>query len=199
MAAYWWGTISLAAFFAFSSRNSSFLNTDRGSSKMLCPDLVGTWKLIRHHAWLLDEPTDKTFPTGIEAQAIIMYAPDGYMSAQFLPSTRQNSTRDTESESHTAESSSSGAYMAYSGEYYIEEIEDGSLVVSHFARITNVPNLSGVTQKRHLKIEDRADGLKFLTLRSITPIELAGESRIHEVILQRFPDNSDRDKSRQRT
>ncbi|KAH7074786.1 Lipocalin-like domain-containing protein [Paraphoma chrysanthemicola] len=199
MAAYRCGIILLAAFYSFSSRNSFSLNTDRLTSTMLCPDLVGTWKLIRHHAWLLDEPSNKTFPIGIEAQAIIMYAPDGYMSAQFLPSIRQNPTKDIESESQTATSSSNGAYMAYSGEYYIERSEEGGLVVSHFARITNVPNLSGVTQKRHLKIEDGADGEKILTLRSIAPIQLAGESRIHEVILQRFPDNLNRDKFRQET
>ncbi len=52
-------------------------------AKTLHEQLVGAWKLVSY----VEKPTDGSepfYPMGTEPQGIIMYTPDGYMSAQLM-------------------------------------------------------------------------------------------------------------------
>ena len=44
--------------------------------------LVGAWELIEYNAYLPNDQSNIYHPMGANAQGIIMYTPDGYMSAQ---------------------------------------------------------------------------------------------------------------------
>lgn len=156
------------------------------------PELVGTWNLVRHHAWLPHDPTNRTTPMGTGAEAIIIYAPDGYMSAQFSISPESDSAQDSELSAGAGAGGSQAAktFMAYSGEYSIEKSEEqDKVIVTHYARITNVPGLQGVTQKRFFKVIDGPDGRRHLTLTSVAPLRFNGEERFIEVTLAQFPPN----------
>ena len=54
------------------------------ATKSLRDQLVGAWELIEYSAHLPNDPSNKKYPMGPDAKGIIMYTPDGYMSAQLL-------------------------------------------------------------------------------------------------------------------
>ena len=44
--------------------------------------LVGAWELVEYQAYSADDRSNTIHPMGKNAEGIIMYTPDGYMSAQ---------------------------------------------------------------------------------------------------------------------
>jgi hypothetical protein len=161
------------------------------SLEKLRSELLGSWEMVEHYAYLPSDETNKTTPMGPGAQAIIVYTSDGYMSAQFL--TFQEEDRALHSEDGTASTASlpkEPNFMAYSGEFYLLEAENqAGQILKHHARITNLPYLSGVVQSRTVEISDECDG-KYLKLGSVDPIRFSGEDRMIEVRWRRIPSNA---------
>ena len=125
---------------------------------------------------------------GANAQAILIYSLDGYMSAQFLTFNVQEQTGGSLRQDSCGPQDQ--AFMAYSGEYHVEYNEEmGESIVGHHAKITNLPHLSGTTQKRVFKITQEEDGRRMLSLRSTTPLQFSGEGRIIEVVFERLQDH----------
>lgn len=83
--------------------------------------LIGAWKLVSYQELPVDgsEPFE---PLDHEPQGIIMYTPDGYMSAQLSkpnrPTFASGDWFDATTEDYVTEAKS---YIAYSGPFYVDE------------------------------------------------------------------------------
>jgi hypothetical protein len=137
-------------------------------SAKLRNQLIGAWKLVSY----VEKPVDGSapfHPLGERPLGIIMYTPDGYMSAQLSKPDRppfasgdwfQGTDEDYKQEAST--------YIAYSGPFHVDE-EKKTLTHSMFVSL--FPNWTGQTQPRVVKIEGDV-----LHLSSESPIRSAGKT-----------------------
>jgi Lipocalin-like domain len=149
--------------------------------------LVGAWDLKEYYAYLPSNHSDKYYPMGETPAGIVMYTPDGYMSAQLLVPGQKPFKEGTEADWATVGKS----YIAYTGAFYLDEKGDEKgPILNHQMRTSNLPQLLGDTQRRLMKITDEADG-KYLTLAPAGPMKVApdGLDRILVVRWKRCPDN----------
>jgi len=119
-------------------------------------DLLGAWYL---RIWSLtyDDGRPPEFPLGPDARGMILYTPDGQVSATLMRT-----------------SGGIGSF-AYAGRY---EVRDST--VFHSIEVATDPSLVGVTSTRHIKLEgDR------LTLSG--PDFHAGSGRTQTIVWSRSP------------
>jgi hypothetical protein len=138
------------------------------SSSSLRERLIGAWKLVSY----VEQPVDGSapfYPFGETPQGIIMYTPDGFMSAQLCPPDRQPFASGDwftgTPEEYEAEASS---YIAYTGPFHVDE-EQQALTHSMFTSL--FPNWIGQTQPRVVKIEGES-----LFLSTASPIQSQGKT-----------------------
>jgi hypothetical protein len=137
-------------------------------SASLRDKLIGAWKLISY----VEKPVDGSapfYPFSEAPQGIIMYTPDGFMSAQLCPPNRVPFAsgdwfKGTPQE-YEAEASS---YIAYTGPFNVDE-QKQTLTHSMFSSL--FPNWIGQTQPRVVKVEG-----DFLYLSTASPIQSKGKS-----------------------
>ncbi|WP_346986052.1 lipocalin-like domain-containing protein [Chryseobacterium sp. POE27] len=136
--------------------------------------LVGTWTLVE----LIEVPVNGgeiTRPMGKNPKGLIIYNPDGYMSAQIMNLNRSNFRQEhwinATAEEYTQEAST---YLAYSGPF---ETDDEKQMVSHTMDVSLFPNWTGQTQKR---IVTFIDG--FLHLESEKPFISNSRLVTHQLI-----------------
>jgi hypothetical protein len=138
------------------------------SEKNLRDRLIGAWKLVSYE----ERPVDGSppfYPMSERPMGIIMYTPDGYMSAQLMHPNRKPFTsgdwfKGTDEE-YRQEAST---YIAYTGEFHVDE-EEGTLTHSMFVSL--FPNWLGQTQPRVVKIEG-----DILHLSTALPIQSSGRT-----------------------
>lgn len=153
--------------------------------------LIGAWELTEYCAYLPSDESDKLYPMGPEAQGIIMYTPDGYMSAQLLTPGQKPFGENEFGGGTEAEWAITGKhYVAYTGNFYLDESGDEKdrPILMHNMRCANLPYLLGDTQRRVMKIVDEPDG-KYLILSLDNPAMLHGVPRMIRVRWRRLPDN----------
>jgi lipocalin-like protein len=128
--------------------------------------LIGAWKLVSYE----ERPVDGSasfYPMGEKPMGLILYTPDGYMSAQLMaPARRPFASGDWfkgTDEEYRAEAST---YIAYSGEFHVDE-EKRTLTHSMFVSL--FPNWIGQTQPRIVKLEGDS-----LELGTSSPIRSGG-------------------------
>jgi len=130
--------------------------------------LIGAWKLVSYEECPVDG-SPSVYPMSDKPQGIIMYTPDGYMSAQLMHPERQrfasgdwfNGTQ----EEYRAEATS---YIAYSGRFDVDEAKQS---LTHSMFVSLFPNWLGQTQPRVVRIEgDR------LYLSTAAPISSGGRT-----------------------
>ncbi len=117
-------------------------------TKLLCDKLVGAWELVSYVEW--DGPDGPVrYPHGEDAQGLIMYTPNGYMSVQIQSAGRPNYDRPVASDG-TIEQAAAAAlgYLAYSGRYFVDESTGD---IRHEAMLSLVPNYLG---QFHLRQSD---------------------------------------------
>jgi NADH dehydrogenase len=146
-------------------------NEEKGEITMaekLRDQLIGAWKLVSY----VEKPVDGTTPTypmGEKPMGIIMYTPDGYMSAQLMRPDRglfaSGDWFNGTTEEYRGEAST---YIAYSGPFHVNE-EKRTLTHSMFVSL--FPNWTGQTQPRVVKI----DG-DILHLSTEAPIKSGGKT-----------------------
>ncbi|MFI1292823.1 lipocalin-like domain-containing protein [Streptomyces sp. NPDC020792] len=130
--------------------------------------LIGAWKLVSYREIPVDgsEPFE---PLGHEPQGIIMYTPDGYMSAQLSrperPGFSSGDWFDGTTEEYTAEATS---YIAYSGPFHVDEEKQ---TLTHSMFVSLFPNWTGQTQPRVVRIEG-----DMLHLSTASPIRSSGRT-----------------------
>jgi hypothetical protein len=129
--------------------------------------LIGAWKLVSYE----EKPVDGSAPShplGERPLGIIMYTPDGYMSAQLSkpdrPPFASGDWFDGTGEEYREEAST---YIAYSGPFRVDEEKK---TLTHTMFISLFPNWVGQTQPRVVKIEGNT-----LHLGTAEPIHSGGK------------------------
>jgi hypothetical protein len=135
-------------------------------AKTLRDQLVGAWKLVSY----VEKPVDGSpfDPMGETPEGIIMYTPDGYMSAQLMHPGRPRFAsgdwfRGTEEEIKEE----ALGYIAYCGPFHTDEHKQ---TLTHSMFVSLFPNWLGQTQPRVVKIEG-----DMLHLSTATPIISGGK------------------------
>jgi hypothetical protein len=130
--------------------------------------LIGAWKLVSYE----EKPVDGSppfYPLSEKPMGIIMYTPDGYMSAQLMkPGRKPFASGDWFKGSPEDYGREATTYIAYSGEFHVDE-EAQKLTHSMFVSL--FPNWIGQTQPRVVKIEGDS-----LYLSTANPIESSGRT-----------------------
>lgn len=136
-------------------------------TEKLRDQLIGAWKLV----FYTEKPIDGSaqfYPMGEKPMGMILYTPDGYMSAQLMRPDRRSFASgdwfDGTAEEYREEAST---YIAYSGPFQVDE-EKQTLMHSMFVSL--FPNWTGQTQPRVVKI----DG-DILHLSTESPIKSGGK------------------------
>jgi hypothetical protein len=146
-------------------------------AKTLREQLIGAWKLVSY----VEKPTDGSepfYPLGTEPQGIIMYTPDGYMSAQLMrpgrpPFASGDWFRGTDEEVRAE----AMGYIAYSGPFHTDEEKQ---TLTHSMLVSLFPNWLGQTQGRVVKIDGDT-----LHLSSAEPIQSGGKQTMSYLSWQR--------------
>lgn len=117
--------------------------------------LIGTWRLEAYVAY--PTPTCRfqrpTFPMTKNVTGLIMYTPDGYMSAQMLIPGQMSFKRGEGEEPQWAEAGKRS--FSYAGPYYISDEGIGrGEILRHTFQICNLPGWLGDIQVRTWKFEE---------------------------------------------
>ena len=135
-------------------------------SERLRDRLIGAWKLISY----VEKPIDGSasfYPMGEHPMGIIMYTPDGYMSAQLMrPDRKPFPSGDWFGGTTDEYWQEATTYIAYSGPFHVEEVHK---TLTHSMFVSMFPNWTGQTQPRVVKIEGET-----LHLSTASPIKSAG-------------------------
>lgn len=130
--------------------------------------LIGAWSLVSYE----ERPVDGSpsfFPMGTSPKGIIMYTPDGFMSAQLSkPDRKPFASGDWFKASDAEFKNEATSYIAYTGPFHVDE-EKQQLTHSMF--ISLFPNWIGQTQPRVVRIEGDQ-----LFLSTASPISSAGKT-----------------------
>lgn len=128
-------------------------------------NVIGAWKLQSYES------------RGIDAEGIIMYTADGYMSAQLMRPGRSRSSRDdAHPDGQDDLAAAASGYLSHSGPYTVV----GDDLIAHHVLVSLLPNWIGGTQYRSARI----DG-SFLELSPPEPILTHGERRNARLVWQR--------------
>lgn len=130
--------------------------------------ILGAWQLESYMSIPISptSPSKPSYPMTKNVQGMILYTPDGYMSAQLSIPGQKSFIVEEASEPQWAEAAK--RYFGYSGPYYITEEED-EVRLRHGFRIANRPNLVKQIQLRTWRFEDEG---KLLVLSSDEPEEV---------------------------
>jgi hypothetical protein len=130
--------------------------------------LIGAWKLVSYEEKPVDGSASR-FPMTEKPMGIILYTPDGYMSAQLMMPGRKPFASDDWFQGTANEyKREASTYFAYSGEFHVDE---EARTLTHSMYVSLFPNWIGQTQPRVVKIE--GDNL---FLGSASPFESNGRT-----------------------
>jgi hypothetical protein len=144
--------------------------------------LVGTWHLRR---WEIgyDDQRPHSYPFGADAVGMIIYSPDGWMSACIAKAARARMSSESVRSAPVGERLAAfESYFQYAGRYRLEEGEGVSgLQVVHEVTHTLNPNFLGTRQVRLVDLSE--PGVLILSASDVLP----GSSlaRHHQLIWQR--------------
>jgi len=129
--------------------------------------LIGAWTLVSYE----ERPVDGSpsfYPMGTSPKGIIMYTPDGFMSAQLSkPDRKPFASGDWFKASDAEFKDEATSYIAYTGPFHVDE---GKQHLTHSMFISLFPNWIGQTQPRVVSIEGDQ-----LFLSTASPISSAGK------------------------
>ena len=147
------------------------------TEKPLREQLIGAWRLISY----VETPVDgspKRFPLGEDAEGIIMYTPDGYVSAQLMkPGRRPFSSGDWFKGTPEEFMEESVGYIAYSGPFHVDETRRS---LTHSMNVSLFPGWIGQTQPRVVSIDGN-----LLHLGTASPIQSRGTQVMADLIWER--------------
>lgn len=142
-------------------------------STTLRSQLIGAWTLVSY----VEEPVDGSaanHPFGEQPQGMILYTPDGYMSAQLSTANRAPFAGGDWFKGEPQEYTAQGiSYIAYTGPFHVDEAQQ---TLSHTMLISLFPNWTGQTQPRLVKIEG-----DMLSLSTASPI-MSGGKRVNSFL-----------------
>jgi len=139
-------------------------------------NIVGAWTLQSYQSSAIDG-SDVTYPLGIDARGIIMYTPDGYMSAQLMRADRTPFDHDDPHLAHDNELAAAAAgYLSYAGPYTI--VNDG--LIAHHVEVSVLPNWIGGIQYRAAHLQNSQ-----LVLSPAEPPLIHGQRRNAKLVWRR--------------
>jgi Lipocalin-like domain len=137
--------------------------------------LIGAWTLQSYQSTSVDG-SGTMYPLGKDARGIIMYTPDGYMSAQIMRSERTPFDRNDPHLAHQDElAAAAGGYFNYAGPYTVDDD-----VIAHHVELSLVPNWIGGIQYRKARLADSR-----LELSPPAPLLIRGELRNAKLVWRR--------------
>jgi hypothetical protein len=140
-------------------------------------NIVGAWKLCSYTETPVDG-TEPFHPMGTNPKGIIMYTPDGYMSAQFMLAERANfAVNDFYQGTLEEYKAAASTYVAYSGPFVVDEEKS---MVTHSVFVSLLPNWIGNNQPRLVSLEGTV-----LTLSTAIPIQSKGKSVVSKLVWHR--------------
>jgi hypothetical protein len=127
----------------------SIQSAAQNPSSIINADLMGAWSLESYSD--TTEGKEAVFPFGPKPIGLLIYTPDGYMSAQLMSPDRSlldvgDWNGQTQSDFHE----SARHFIAYSGEYQFDEL---TATVSHMPNVSFAPDLIGKQLKREVKLD----------------------------------------------
>jgi hypothetical protein len=144
--------------------------------------LIGAWKLVSY----VEKPVNGSapfHPLGEAPRGIIMYTPDGYMSAQLmLPERPAFASGDWFRGSDEEVKQEALGYIAYSGAFHTDEERQ---TLTHSMFVSLFPNWVGQTQPRMVRVEG-----DMLHLSSVTPIVSGGTRTMSYLSWRRAESNN---------
>ena len=140
-------------------------------------DIIGAWQLFSYTETPLDGSAAFN-PMGLNPKGLIMYTPDGFMSAQFMHPDRAYFAINDFYQGTLEEYKAAGStYVAYSGPF---EVDEQQSIVTHSVFVSLLPNWIGNQQPRLATlIED------VLTLSTAVPIQSKGKLVTSKLIWHR--------------
>ncbi len=158
-----------------------FSITTQVSAKDLRTQLIGAWELVSYIEFPVDGSAP-SYPLGENAKGLIIYTPDGYMSAQLMgenrPAFQSGDWFNGTSEEYIAEAKS---YIAYSGRFFVDEKKQ---TLMHEMQVSFFPNWLGQKQQRIVALEDN-----LLKLSPAQPILSQGKLVMSRLVWQRAKAN----------
>jgi hypothetical protein len=110
--------------------------------------LIGTWRLVAYETRGGDGSI--AYPMGRELAGFILYAQDGYVSANLMAPGRPAYAGGAAASAAPAELAAAAAgYFSYAGRF---EVDEAATVVMHHIEVALMPNLVGTTQRRHVSL-----------------------------------------------
>jgi Lipocalin-like domain len=145
------------------------------TADQLRTNLIGAWTLESYESTSVDG-SETINPLGEDARGIIMYTPDGYMSAQIMRSERAPFDRN---DPHLAKDSelaaAAASYFNYAGPYTVDDN-----VIAHHVELSLVPNWVAGIQYRKARLTGSR-----LELSPLEPILIRGELRNAKLVWHR--------------
>jgi hypothetical protein len=128
--------------------------------------LVGAWRLVD----VVEEPVDGSpvrRPHGEQPIGLLLYTPDGHMSAQIMERRRDRAhTPDWSDLTSQEYADEARSYFAYSGTFQVDEAAG---TVTHSVEVSLFPGWLGTGQVRAVKLDGRA-----LELSTASPVQSGG-------------------------
>ena len=178
----------LVVFLTLSVRATQIMTTESSSRR---DRILGTWSLQSYYHFPISDPSNKTYPHGPNARGIIVYTPDGYMSAQVVRTGQPPFSDgagifpDTSGTPQDWEALGRN-FIAYSGRFWSGESE-GKECVWHEMSVVNLPSFVGKVQKRVVGMEEK-DGEVYLHL-GVEEVEIEGVKRAIKVVWKKMASN----------
>ena len=146
------------------------------TENVLRTNLIGAWTLQSYQSTAVDG-SDVSYPLGVDAQGIIMYTPDGYMSAQLMRHGRTPFDRPDPHLAHDNElAAAASGYMSYGGPYTVED--EG--LIAHHVEVSLLPNWIGGIQYRRARLHGSQ-----LELSPPEPLLIGGQLRTAKLVWRR--------------
>ena len=163
-------------------RNDDPAHIDAGRSPTsLRQQLIGTWRLVSCVARDIDSG-EESHLMGEHPLGLIMYAPDGFMSAQLSKANRSpfqgNDPRNGTPDEYTEAAS---GYLAYCGPFHVDERNQ---LLTHEMQVSLFPNWLG---QRQVRLVERDDDL--LRLATVTPMTFHGARMTATLVWKRVQPN----------
>lgn len=113
-------------------------------------ELIGTWKLLSYIE-LPISGTDSLFPLGKNPYGLLIYAPDGFMSAQIANTGRMPYKSNDKLKPDLEEMASTlKGYMAFTGKYKVDE---NMAIVHYLVKSSLFPNWNNQVLSRKIYFE----------------------------------------------
>lgn len=150
-------------------------------SGSLRESLIGAWQLVSSvETDIKTGAVDR--PLGDKPEGLILYTPDGYMSAQLSAADRPNFEAGDMYRGKPTEYVAAGlSYLAYSGRYYVDEVRR---VVEHEMFVSLFPNWKGQRQARIVRLDE-----KELRLSPTQPLMFNGSLKMATITWRRANPN----------